>query len=722
MSKHADSRALAVVVFLVSGAVVGLACGAAVACVIPSAMVHESVDPAGRWEGAVEVPGTKLGVEVTLAKEGEGWKGTISIPMQGAKDLPLEKIEVMGKAVKFTISGIPGAPTFQGVLADDGSTIAGDFKQGGASLKFSLKRAGESAKAAADTLADFKPWLDTAREAWKVPGVAMAVVKGEKIIFNEGSGFRDIEGKKPVTTNTLFAIGSSTKAFTTATLATLADEGKLDWDAPVRKYLPEFALADETIAAHMTPLDLVTHRSGLPRHDLMWYNAPFTREEIVRRLRYLPANKELRTTFQYNNLMYLTAGYMAGKIAGKPWEDLVRERLFVPLNMLSSNFSVKDSQATDDFALPYEEHKDEIRRQNFRDISAAGPAGSINSTSGDMARWASFHLSNGEWNGKKVLGSGSLDKLHTPQMTLSVLPDPTDSGSIEVGYAMGWFVEVYRGHTLIQHGGNIDGFSAMVAFMPQDKLGFVVLTNKNGTGFTTVAMKHAIDRLLGLERRDWSEEGLAKSNAAKAMGKEAEAKKAAFRVSGTSPTHPLKDYAGEYEHPGYGIAKVEFDGGALKLTINSIATPLEHWHYDTFNGLRNEADAIFENSKVQFSLSVQGDVAELHLATDPTMEDTVFKRKADADLSDPKLLAKFAGEYMLGPQKVKIEARQTTLFLSVPGQPEYELVPATGRGYTLKGLSGFSARFTQNDDGTVKEVTFIQPNGNFTATPVAKGK
>src|SRR5258706_9571763 len=208
--------------------------------------------------------------------------------------------------------------------------------------------------------ADTKPGLDgidgfaaQALKDWKCAGFAIAVIQDGKVIYSKGYGLRDVKRSQPVTTKTLFAIGSSTKSFTVTSLGVLADQGKLDWDKPVREYMPEFKMMDTFASERMTPRDLVTHRSGLPRHDMMWYNSPFTRKDVIARLQYLEPSKDFRTTFQYQNLMYLTAGYLAARVSDMPWEDHVRKTIFAPLGMSSSNFSVNDSQKTSDYSLPY---------------------------------------------------------------------------------------------------------------------------------------------------------------------------------------------------------------------------------------------------------------------------------------------------------------------------------------------------------------------------------
>jgi CubicO group peptidase (beta-lactamase class C family) len=269
-------------------------------------------------------------------------------------------------------------------------------------------------------LGAFDDYVNQALRDWKVPGAAVAVVQGDRVILLKGYGFRDLEKQLPVTPNTLFAIGSITKSFTVSALGMEMDEGKVDWDKPVRDYLPAFKMYDPVLTEQMMIRDLITHRSGLPRHDMVWYSSDFSRGDIVRRLQYLEPNKPLRSTFQYNNLMFMTAGYIAGLLNGKSWEDTIRERIFTPMGMNGTNFSLKDTQSSPDFALPYRKGNDvkaEVKRMPFDeqcpDRCAIGPAGEINSSVTDMGRYLLFHLNKGKVEGKALLSENNSIQMQT---------------------------------------------------------------------------------------------------------------------------------------------------------------------------------------------------------------------------------------------------------------------------------------------------------------------
>jgi CubicO group peptidase (beta-lactamase class C family) len=672
--------------------------------------------PAGHWEGAIDVPGAKLAVEVDLTQDGDAWKGTISIPLQNAKDLPLTHFKVTESTVDFEIQGVPGMPTFHGSLSPDGAKVAGDFLQAGGKFPFELHRATTPAAAAQQALAGYDAFVDKMIVDWHVPGLAIAVVKGGQVVYEKGFGFRDREQRQPVTPATLFAIGSATKAFTTFTLGTLVDEGKLDWDKPVRTFLPGFQMYDPSTTAMITPRDLVTHRSGLPRHDLLWYNNhTLSHKDMVERLRYLEPNEQLRAKWQYNNLMFLTAGYLAEYVTGKSWEDNVRERIFIPLGMTHSNFSVIDSQQTGDFALPYRPDKvdpDKIIPIPFRDITNIGPAGSINSSVDDMAKWVAVHLSGGMAGDRQLIGANTLADLHAPHM---IIDAPSERPEIsQASYGMGWFVDTYRGHPRVEHGGNIDGFSALVVLMPKDDLGMVILTNLDATGVPERLTRHTLDRLLKLDPIDWNAEALVRRDKGKEADKEAKAKKNSVRKPGTKPAHQLAEYAGDYENPGYGPLKVAVAGDHLELTYNGITAPLEHWHYEVWNGLEGAKDPAFANLKFQFQGDLKGNVAAVSAQFEPQVKDIVFARKPDARLSDPAYLARFTGSYELAGQTITISLAGSTLVVTILGQPPLHLQPGLGGELTVKEVSVISVNFLEDAKGNVTGANFNQPEGVFT--------
>jgi CubicO group peptidase (beta-lactamase class C family) len=576
-----------------------------------------------------------------------------------------------------------------------------------------LKPAADPIVAAKEALSGFDSFLVEAIKAWEVPGLAVAIVKDGEVVFAHGFGFRDVAHKLPVTPRTLFAIGSCTKAFTTFVMGTLVDEGKLDWDTPVRAYIPEFRSFDRKATEQMTQRDLVTHRSGLPRHDLVWYNATLSGKQILERLAYLEPSESFRNKFQYNNLMFMTAGYLIERVGGKPWQEAVRTRIFEPLGMTGCNFSVKDSERAADFAKPYDDRDDKIVEIPFRDITNAGPAGSINSSVADMARWLVVQTHKGKIDGRQILSSAVLADIHAPHMTMGVPQERKEIAS--AGYALGWMVDDYRGHRRVHHGGGIDGFTAQTVLFPQDGLALCILSNMNGTALPELVSRHGADRVLGLSPIDWSGEELVKKKKGKEATKTAKANKETARRSGTAPAHRLEEYAGEYEHPGYGVIQIELHHGRLNLTYHKISAPLGHWHYEVFNALKNPKDPAFENQKLQFLTNMKGSVDGLAVTMEPRLKPIFFSKQPAAKLSDAAFLKRFVGAYELSATTVNIRLSGNSLVLDTPGQPSVTLLPDQDDSFKVKQQSELSIRFVAGKDPSGDAMVLETPGAVFTA-------
>jgi CubicO group peptidase (beta-lactamase class C family) len=546
-------------------------------------------------------------------------------------------------------------------------------------------------------------FAEKALQDWKCAGFAIAIIQDGKVVFSKGYGLRDRKHSLPVTPRTLFAIGSATKSFTVTSLGVLVDQGKLDWDKPVRDYMPDFRLWDQFATERMTPRDLVTHRSGLPRHDLIWYNSGLSRKEMFERLRYLEPSKDFRTTFQYQNLMFMTAGYLAAHIADMSWEAHVRKVIFEPLGMSGSNFSVTDSQKSSDYSRPYSLVKEEIKEIPFRNIDQIGPAGSINSNVEDMAKYVMMHLA----HGKGVLSERNANQMQAPQMSIAGPGNDKELGA--QSYGMGFFLTSYRGHYLVHHGGNIDGFSALVSFMPQDQIGMVILTNQNGSSLPAVVSYNIYDRVLGLDQIDWTKRMKDQQEKTKAAAEDAKKKGYTPQRTGTHPSHDLAEYAGEYEHPGYGVARVEMENNELNFTFNGLGGTLNHFHYDIFEVAEREQNPL-SKMKVQFHTSLQGDLDSLALPLESTVKEVVFTRLGDKRMTERTFLEPLTGAYQRGASTVTIALHgDNAITMTLPAQGTFDLIPVRGTRFNVKGLTGYSIEFKGDD------LVFYQPNGTFLA-------
>jgi len=461
--------------------------------------------------------------------------------------------------------------------------------------------------------------VESILKVWNVPGAAVGIVRDGKIVFLEGFGRRDLEKDLPVTPRTRFVLGSTTKAFTTMAIGLLAAENKLDWDKPVSSYLADFRLMDEYATLHATVRDLAVHRTGLPRHDLVWVNSPQDLGELVRSLRFLEPSRELRAGFQYNNLMYMTLGYLVEKVAGMPWDACVQEKIFKPLRMDRSGCSIPEYAAAAEHALSYRFEKDKFSVRPLpqpADKLMYGPraSGSINTTAEDMCRWVTAHLEGGQVDGAQVFSGDVVREMHTPQIVL-----PRDPGSddeiLSPSYALGWMTDVYRGQWRVHHGGSTLEFNSYVTLFPRTKTGFVVLINASSPAINVLALTLS-DLVLGLSPIDW---GKRTQEEIKAQPAEPQEK----RIEGANPAHKLEEYAGEYAHPAYGVLTVEKTAEKLRASFHGFAFTLEPWNYETFV----ISDGDFQGQKLTFQTNAKGEVSAVSGDFEPAVKDIVFERR-----------------------------------------------------------------------------------------------
>lgn len=487
-----------------------------------------------------------------------------------------------------------------------------------------------------DNFQGFDDFVKTLMVEWKVPGLSIAVVKDGNIVLMKGYGYRDIQKKLPVTPRTLMPIGSNTKAFTASVLGALVDEKKLEWDAPVRNYLTDFRLSDEVAERLTTARDLMSHRTGLPRHDALYYGRTYTRQELYSRLRYLEFNRTFRQRWQYNNLMVMTAGILAERITNRSWEDLVRERVFVPLLMTRSNFTITDIIRSDDYSLPYAEVAGVTTAIPFRDIEAVGPAGSINSSAEELIRFVQMFIDKGAYQGKQIISKETAAEIQYPQINMNrggplTRISDEDEGADGLGpsaYGLGLSVTSYRGRKLLYHGGGIDGFITDMAWLPNERIGVVVLTNWGEYNpLPTIIERNVFDRLLRLEQVDWSSR--AKMRFA-AIVKQFGTPPKSVPPPPTAPSHPLADFSGIYANLGYGVVTItmENDGLVARLDHLTEPIPLEHDRYDIFRPKlpQNTTLSRWASRRLTFCYDSNGKVNRLTIPMEGDVSDIVFKR------------------------------------------------------------------------------------------------
>ena len=473
-------------------------------------------------------------------------------------------------------------------------------------------------------LQDLDTYIEQAMADWEVPGLAIAVVKDDNVVRAKGYGLREVGKYELVDEHTVFAVGSTTKAFTAALVGMLVDEGKLAWDDRVIEHLPGFLMYDSWITRVVTIRDLLAHRTSLPSCDGLWYIFGYDRDELVRRVRYLEPLVGFRSTFMYQNVMYVVIGQLLDAVTGESWDELVAERIFDPLEMNETNTSVTDLATLKNIATPHINIDNELQTMPWRNVDMVAPAGAINSNVTDMAQWLRLQLGDGTYEGQQLLSPISIQTMHTPQMIQSIGDDPVTqlilANTSFLDYALGWYTYDYLGHKVVEHNGSIDGMYALVSMMPEENVGLVILTNINSTHLPFALRSRIFDAYLGLPERDWSAEMLEAVNALK---KQVEALKAEYEpkpIGGTKPSLPLSEYTGTYANDLYGEIKILENNGNLVAELGPYAVRenLDHWDFDIFQ--MTFSSPLLPDLPVTFIIDVTGGVSKLEIPELGTFE------------------------------------------------------------------------------------------------------
>ena len=460
---------------------------------------------------------------------------------------------------------------------------------------------------AVDTKAIDRVMLATIK-AWQLPGAAVAIVKNDRVVYVAAYGVKDLSTNEPVTVDTLFQIASTSKAFTSAALAMLVDEGKLSWDDPVRRHLEYFHLSDACADANVTVRDIVSHRTGLSRHDALWDNTPLTREDVIRAAGKVNLTKPFRSQYQYQNIMFIAAGEVVASASGMSWDDFMKTRVFKPLNMTRTVTTDEEWNALDHAtAYRYDWKKNSISPQRPIDTTTIGAGGGIKSSARDMANWLRFQLANGVFNGTQLVGAEALAETKTPHTPIRLENSTRDvhPESNVLSYAFGWNVQDYRGELLVAHAGALNGFRTNVNLLPRRDAGFVLMTNA-GRGYALFALRNSLaDMLTGKPSRDWNAYYLMIDRKFDEKAEKDKQERKAKRKTGTQPSRPLEAYAGTYQNGAYGTAKISNVNGGLVLQWQRLTVPLTHFHYDVFSA-ESEYDDLDE--EIVFSMAADGEV------------------------------------------------------------------------------------------------------------------
>jgi CubicO group peptidase (beta-lactamase class C family) len=466
----------------------------------------------------------------------------------------------------------------------------------------------------ADPLDGFDAYVESSMAEWDVPGAAIAIVKDDKIIYERGFGVRDISGDDAVNEHTLFAIGSTSKAFTAAIIAMLVDEGKMKWSDPVAKHLPYFELFDPLASREINIVDLMCHRVGLARGDALWYGTPYNREEILRRIRYLEPSSSFRSRYEYQNIMFLAAGEAAAAANGVSWDDMIETRIFRPLGMKRSRTTIRGLERVRNVATPHALLGDgKLHTVKHRNLDNIAPAGSIYSSVHEMSQWIRFQLANGEYGDKRLISEDGMEMMRTPQINEPIweaMKKPFPSIHF-TSYGLGWSLLDLHGRMVMTHGGGIDGMVTSVMIVPEESLGVIILSNQSPHLFSRAMSYSVADRFLTDEKRDISRIFYEAYIDGEASDKAARLEKEFSRLDDTLPTAALAAYAGRYNHTYYGELEIRLEDGALVLDRGpQLIADLTHWHVDQFEATDRDPNSFYP-FEVKFEIDSRGRVVSL---------------------------------------------------------------------------------------------------------------
>jgi CubicO group peptidase (beta-lactamase class C family) len=481
--------------------------------------------------------------------------------------------------------------------------------------------------------ADLDTYVASSMKTFNVPGMAVAIVKDGKVVVAKGYGVRKLGDATPVDEFTMFGIGSNTKAFTTAALATLVDEGKLSWDDPVYQRLPGFVMYDPYVSHEMTIRDLLTHRSGMGLGEgdlLFWPHSTYSREEVIYKLRFMKPASSFRSHYAYDNLLYMTAGQIIPAVTGTSWDDYIRQHIFAPLGMNHSNVSNTAFKAGDDYAFPHSNVDGKLQVIPFGDLDNAGPAGSINSSAADMAKWVQLQLNRGKFtdNDGRLFTEQRSKEMWSAQTILPIGdPPPTLSGlkANFADYALGWGLHDYHGRKLVGHTGGVGGFVSRVMLVPEENLGVVVLTNAEEGGAFDSILYHVLDHYFHLPPTDWIAAFKSRKDTEEEEAADAMKKAEGARAADSKPSLPLEKYAGVYNDSWYGPITIRKENAGLVITFDHTPTmigDLQHWQYNTFKAHWRERT--IEDAFVTFALNPDGSIESARMAAVSPLADFSF--------------------------------------------------------------------------------------------------
>jgi CubicO group peptidase (beta-lactamase class C family) len=477
---------------------------------------------------------------------------------------------------------------------------------------------------------DFDAYVAHALKEFDTPGLAIAIVKDGQVVLAKGYGVKRLGDPAPIDAHTLFQIASNTKAFTAAGLATLIDQGKLQWDDRVTQFIPDFALSDPYVTREFTVRDMLTHRSGLGlgAGDLLWFHSNYSRHEVVRRIRAAKFVSGFRAAYAYDNVMYIAAGEIFPAITHQSWEDYIQHQILDPLGMTEAHTGVEAVPAGSNAATPHGRAADgHIEIVPVDSVDATAPAGGINANVTDLAKWMMVQLDSGRLGTRRIWSAERTREMWAGQTILPIEPLPGTLNALTPNFAMyglGWELRDYRGYKTVSHSGGLAGMTSHTELVPSEKLGVVVLTNMESL-LSDAVCQRVVDAYLHAPPTDWATALAGYQRHQDSVGHAAERVQSAARAADSKPSLPLDKYAGRYTDAMYGDVTITNEGGHLVLRFShspAFTGELDHWQYDTF--VAHWRAKHVEDAFVTFALTPQGTVESMKMAAVSPLADFSF--------------------------------------------------------------------------------------------------
>ena len=546
------------------------------------------------------------------------------------------------------------------------------------------------------SLEGFDNYMSNILKDWNEPGAGVAIIYKDKVVYKKGFGYRDYGKKLPVTENTLFQIASNTKLFTTVAAGLLVEDGIFSWDKPIKESVPELEFYNNQLNNQVTLRDMLGHKTGISRHDMIWFQSDFTRKELFERIHFLEPSKPIRQDFIYNNLMYSAVGYSIELRTEKTWEEFVTEKILTPLEMNSTVFSIAEMQKSNDFGVPYNEVRDTTLLYKIplkEDGAGVGPAGSIISNLNDMSHWVIALINNGNYNGKIIIPPSVIKETLKPGIAFknTELEEKGYNERLNSVYGMARQIEIYKGNVLTKHGGDLPGFHSQVAILPQDSIGIITFViGDQGAILRDIIMYNVVDRVLNLEQTDWNGRRLEDHLKQKEISKNARSQTGFDQVKGTSPTHELKNYSGTYSNEAYGEFIVEYKNDSLFFNFRKTILPLSHYHYNRFD---TPDDEDFGKWSLNFEINPQGEIGSAIVSIDEGQVE--FIKKPDETLSNPEVLKQYIGKYEIAGSEFEIILRDKKL--TILGTTDEVLIPYKKNIFKVEKFDDLQVEFVQVD-------------------------